>query len=357
MRKKQLVVTPQIAVSNGYNRSVIIDFVRKKHWFISTDWGQILEKNRILDVVQLPQMLPSYSIDSIESFTRFLMDENILSAGLVPLNHSSKKSTKTPHLQSVSIDLKQKAPIDLVTLENMSVTAVQFNFTHLKAFGIYQKYYRHLQVKNTEIIFDFSFTRCIDLNAFKQSLLHPTTLQIYNAPYSTTEHENELTIHYFDHELILRKKAIHPDIIKTAEIGHYFFRHHLHISANGEVKNGDLFKSVLGNVSTESIQKIRGKKGFQALWKAKKADTDICRDCEFKIMCIDQRPLFQRGNKSWYSTIECDYNPYICLAKGEKDYRSLAECGVFSTKRTFRIEIDLFIEQIGTAPSMRTIIR
>lgn len=64
------------------------------------------------------------------------------------------------------------------------------------------------------------------------------------------------------------------------------------------------------------------------LWLIHKDLIDICKDCEFRHMCVDVNIPTQRKDGSWYQKIECNYNPYIGKWKGETNYRTLEECGV-----------------------------
>jgi len=78
---------------------------------------------------------------------------------------------------------------------------------------------------------------------------------------------------------------------------------------------------------------------FGTLSKAVKSRTDVCRDCEFRNMCLDGRAPVQRSNAdTWLHLSECPYNPYICKWKGEEGYRTLAECGVVSNAEGFSID-------------------
>lgn len=78
---------------------------------------------------------------------------------------------------------------------------------------------------------------------------------------------------------------------------------------------------------------------LEEFWHSPKTKTNICQNCEFRHVCIDNRlPKKREGDGMWYHTTECNYNPYIAKWKGEEGYRTLTECGVKSDETGFSID-------------------
>ncbi len=80
------------------------------------------------------------------------------------------------------------------------------------------------------------------------------------------------------------------------------------------------------------------KKEFPEIWLSAKDNTDVCKDCEFRQVCVDNRIPKSRFEDDWYHPLECHYNPYIAKWKWESGYRTLAECGVKSDETGFEID-------------------
>lgn len=72
----------------------------------------------------------------------------------------------------------------------------------------------------------------------------------------------------------------------------------------------------------------KSKPAFNALYFIYKELIDVCKECEFRHMCVDAAVPLQREDNSWYRSVECNYNPYICKWEGEDGYLNLAACGV-----------------------------
>lgn len=80
------------------------------------------------------------------------------------------------------------------------------------------------------------------------------------------------------------------------------------------------------------------KPAFNALYFIHKEKIDVCRDCEFRHMCVDACVPLQREDDTWYRSQECNYNPYICKWEGEEGYQTLAACGVECTIDGYSID-------------------
>lgn len=123
---------------------------------------------------------------------------------------------------------------------------------------------------------------------------------------------------------------------------HTYFNRKLHIGSNGEIKNAIEGEDTFGflqniNDAKELVDIIKSKK-FQKYWNLKKDVFDICCDCEFRYMCVDNRTPISRGNGKWYHETDCNYNPFISKWLGEMGYLTLEACGVKSDKNEYSID-------------------
>lgn len=120
-----------------------------------------------------------------------------------------------------------------------------------------------------------------------------------------------------------------------------FFNRKLFINANGEIKNTPLSATNFGNINkfkkSSEIAEIIASPSFQVYWYIHKGLIDICKVCEFRYMCVDNRIPKKRNDKEWFMESECSYNPYIAKWKYEDGYRSLGECGIISNEQGLTI--------------------
>lgn len=66
-----------------------------------------------------------------------------------------------------------------------------------------------------------------------------------------------------------------------------------------------------------------------SLWEISKDKVAVCKDCEFRYMCYDQRIPRKIRNSEYYTyDNDCNYNPYISKWEQEDGYVSLRKSGV-----------------------------
>lgn len=120
-----------------------------------------------------------------------------------------------------------------------------------------------------------------------------------------------------------------------------YFNRKLHVDINGRIKNTPECKKYFGNIhavkSKEVLINIIDSKAFQKYWHVNKELIDVCKHCEYRHMCVDNRVPLKRNEREWFMETECNYNPYIAKWVGEDGYKTLSECGITSNQDSFKI--------------------
>lgn len=121
-----------------------------------------------------------------------------------------------------------------------------------------------------------------------------------------------------------------------------YFNRKFYIGIDGEIKNAPECNEIFGYIQDvkkiSDLEIIINKPNFKTFWFVKKENTDVCKDCEFKNICVDNRIPYKRTKNEWFHKIECNYNPYIAKWEGENGYQNLAEIGVISNMQGFSID-------------------
>jgi hypothetical protein len=137
------------------------------------------------------------------------------------------------------------------------------------------------------------------------------------------------------------KFSINVQLFTESQKHHTYFNRKLYIGKNGEIKNAPECEEVFGYIQdikdVADLKQVISTPEFQKYWFVHKELCDVCKDCEFRHMCVDNRLPYQRKDGSWYHKIECNYNPYICKWKGEDGYKTLEECGIIVDENGFNI--------------------
>jgi SPASM domain peptide maturase of grasp-with-spasm system len=97
------------------------------------------------------------------------------------------------------------------------------------------------------------------------------------------------------------------------------------IATHGEIKNCPSMQTSFGNYKEVSLLEVVKTSEFQKLWKIKKDDIEVCKDCEFRHMCADCRAFIKDSSNIYSQPAKCTYNPYIAKWEGEDGYYSVEE--------------------------------
>jgi SPASM domain peptide maturase of grasp-with-spasm system len=123
-----------------------------------------------------------------------------------------------------------------------------------------------------------------------------------------------------------------------------YFNQKIFFAKNGDIKNSFETSTVFANVnkikSYEALKTLVSSSEFQKQWHYNKDKCDVCKECEFRYMCLDNRELNERVDGSLYHKEECNYNPFICKWEGEEGYLNLEQCGVISNDSGCSIDND-----------------
>ena len=159
---------------------------------------------------------------------------------------------------------------------------------------------------------------------------------------NTTDNSVVLLKHNAFNQKNISVNKFHVNIQFFSEANSYnvYFNRKLAIDNHGNIKSSLNGSKVYGNIhqSKDEIIKIIESKDFQKIWHSKKDIISVCKDCEFRFICPYKEEPKQRDDGTWFHTIECNYNPYICKWKNEEEYHTLKESGIISNYDKFEID-------------------
>ena len=169
-------------------------------------------------------------------------------------------------------------------------------------------------------------------------------LFVLNSPFEKNfEDTMFFTLKEKEYNYLKRKNEFVSNIslFSESQLHHTYFNRKLYIGPTGEIKNAPETEQVFGyiqDITEDELKEIISSLHFQKYWFVHKGFIDVCKECEFRHMCVDNRVPIERKSNEWYNSLECNYNPYIGKWEGEKGYLSLADCGVISNEKGFIID-------------------
>lgn len=320
----------------GYNRAIIYDIGRKDYFFIPKEYFAILDTN---DFIKFDKIKDD---EEREQFKSFLIDEEIVFE-VYDINQKKRFKTlerkfETPNLLSNVVVNSNINPIffDFIKDEyllNLSIIAPRLDDD---LYGILDG------ITVLEVDSVYLYIENFDSETFEEKR---KLLAKYNAVFSVnffnaipkTELHYNIYFNFFDEsfstyksKLTVDKLGINSEQFLEAYNNHSYYHGKVYIDINGNVKNGLNNSDNFGNISEISVEKFKNiisSFEFREVGAIKKAETLVCRDCEFRYMCVDSRvPI--KGENIWYHQTECSYNPYLSKWNHEENYLNLRDSGI-----------------------------
>lgn len=82
------------------------------------------------------------------------------------------------------------------------------------------------------------------------------------------------------------------------------------VDVNGEIRNCPSLPQTYGNITTTSLHSALIQKDFKNLWEINKDQVEICKDCEFRLVCTDCRAFLKNPDDKYSKPAKCTYDPY-----------------------------------------------
>lgn len=337
-KRKFLKVFADCIPVKGHKRSCIYDLTRRKYYFIPNSLADILLE---YDGIQIAKLFMDFDDNSIlDDYLKFLLEKEIV------FEADESEVQNFPH-----IDLEWKHPSmiisGIVDIDNQS----QFNTNSFKV-SIENLGLKHLQIRVLDNLstnfLETLISSLVDTRLRSIELLLPYTEDHLNV---ASKHKlinaKILLIYFYEAPLVktlfkegLPKLILTPDKRKTLttekspipkyfavnvqlflEARNYntFYNRKIFLDKNGHLRNTLFSEKSFGHIDEIDLAHETSTLEFQEFWSIKKDELKICRDCEFRYMCVDQRvPTKIEGE--WGHTVGCRYNPYLAKWEWEDGY-------------------------------------
>lgn len=340
-------------VVQGYNLAAIYDLQGNKFFHVPKDLLKTISNGNLVGLGKQLAQLTEHDALIFRQYLDYLLIERL---GFIckaddlyrfpPISmdwHHFSKITNATILFSNSISLI-KIFKKLVDLGCYHFVVYIESLSSLELFYEINSFLNSVPVKSISVRINHHSFQIIELSKILENSIVIESVIIYN----TSNEINSGKVFLKKGTMDLKKRR--PESVSSfrCNINLYtesisfntYFNRKVHVTKLGEIKNSKETKVSFGNIfdSKIKLKKIISKAEFQKYWLVHKEICDVCKDCEFRHMCVDNRIPHQRKDGSWYHKEECYYNPYINKWQGEDGYKSLEECGIKSDITGFSID-------------------
>ena len=349
--------TPHV---KGYFRACIYDFQRNTYDVVPKEFADFINLVSKKSISEIKRETSAELLHFIEEYLNFgIQKEYILKIPSVidQLNFPKIKfEYKTPSfISNIILEIGNNLTSALENIKDILNKTNCFNIqiiikseSELDNVEKYLYELANIGLRSIELIIPYS--NDFDYNNLLEKNPNISFILIYSAPETKL-----LKSHYYGIQQIFcsNKKFkyrsdknfedLNVNITLFSESKKYnsYFNRKLYIDEEGNIKNTPESTEIFANIyhlkKTDDIIEIINNAEFQKYWYVHKEMIDICKHCEFRYMCVDNRIPIKRSEKEWYNETECNYNPYIAKWKNEEGYKTLNESGVVSNQNGFTI--------------------
>ena len=156
------------------------------------------------------------------------------------------------------------------------------------------------------------------INTCKQ-FIHLRKILFYNAPFNSIVNNvifdvifKDVTSNFKAGKSSIDKNGFFPnsEFFFESRLRNPYYNGKIVIDKDGNFKNSIESNQTFGNICSVSLTELIKNEDFTEVWYACKDKIAVCKNCEFRYVCLDDRPIFFNYDKSVYmSNIECNYNP------------------------------------------------
>jgi SPASM domain peptide maturase of grasp-with-spasm system len=103
---------------------------------------------------------------------------------------------------------------------------------------------------------------------------------------------------------------VNMNLFMESQLYNSFYNKRVYIDSEGFIYRyeGDIMD--FGNIINVELTNILENVEFKKYWHITKDEISVCKDCEYRYMCVDSSLPMSKTNNLWKLDRECNYNPY-----------------------------------------------
>lgn len=340
-----------IKMVSGIVRSALYDLNRNLIYFIPNDIFKLLEKinnkriDHLLDHLESLEDNKYYYywldyLNNLECIQIFSFEERNLFPEIDTIYYTPRKIS----FLELDSNLLCSSQIGRIISEINSLIIPNI-IIYIQDISSYSEMEKVLSIFENSVVtriilfinYDSKLFEEIDINENKVFYENPRLFKLifYNYPNILNSNHKSDSIMLFNENLSdIGNKNISNNLIVVnvkafGESDRYnlFYNERIYLSEELLVYNGFLKEKYYGNYQKMNFSEILNNSLYKDFVIISKEQIIICNQCEFRKGCSDNR-IPVKGNKLYYHTTECQYNPYVGKWKDEQGYKNLHECGV-----------------------------
>lgn len=317
----------QVEFIKGYNRTCVYDISRRDYEFIPNNISDLFLDNEHIIESDL-----NYTDSDIKYWIDLLFEKEYIFR--IP-----KKLSK----RFVNIDRHFTSPnkIEFAIIEISS----EINFE------IFEKleslFCRHIALKFNDNAEIEDLLKIIVSNFFFESvsIILDDEIPPEKQNYLKDKYLNLYKIEKF--KIDSPNKYFRPDFRINIEIFNEALKYNIYHNRRIYINKAGYFSFGINDGHFSKVLFVNSSGFDSEIWRVSKDKCLVCKECEFKYMCIDNRIPKKIKDDMYYYPDECSYNPYISKWNNDENFYSISEIGIkFPHFKVDKNKIEKIMDQI-----------
>lgn len=341
MNKKYFKIYGNCILVKGEQESMLCDLQQNESIPISNGLIEIINHlNQNKTVNEIKQFYNNESDEGISKFLEYLHEKGYgfytnepnnfpqlnlqwefpyaISNALIELNFKNSKLVQKAIKQLTEIgchtlELHVDNDIDLLSLRKMLDNTQN---SCIRNIHIYWKYYGLNQLDLDELYYCFNTIGFIYIHSVPENICNKSDDYFKSNKIILSSLNYSISINKVSKKNLLLNKQSFCE----ANSFNLALNRKVSIDKFGNIKNYLLHEKKFGNINIDNLASVIQSNSLQANWNFTKDKDEICKECQFRYMCLDFNDYIYSTRNH---TERCDFNPYINKWKGEIGYKPL----------------------------------
>lgn len=336
--EKKFYLYPSCIPVKGYARSIILDTCRDKYTLIPNALYSIIEEFQGCTTSQVVHEFGVENYSIINECFDFMRNKDMLyfTSNGICFNPQNEVYEVSSLISNAHIEIGLQIPYKIIDeLSNLNCIVINIKFIESFSIGYVVDVLKYINQSRISCVY-LSIPYSRELEEGIDSLLQ-TSVKIRRLVFINSPRNNEKAFGYDKryYMFFLNKEAsdniqcgcIHPNFFTTSkgmviegQTKNTCFNKKIYINKDGLLKNCPYSQQILGYINKECIVDVVSKENYKFLCSITKDQVNVCKDCEFRYICMDCRVYIKDKNNIYSQPAKCNYNPYIAKWKGQDGY-------------------------------------
>lgn len=329
------IIPADCVLVKGVMRSIICDFTRNKYSLIPNSLYELLTEHSSNTFKEIKDLYDNEYHTYIDEYHSFLYQNEYIfycNKDLIPLFPKINLDHQTPsiidnfiidiyessdhlyekiftELQDLNCFNVQIRVFSLITRAELNIllkSTIQKDFQFIHLLMPYNKDITYMELCG---IADEYGIRKIDIHGTPNNFLqefgkaNDSTRRVFyfNKIVDSETHCGIVSEDYFSINIPMFAEAQHSNTCLNKKVS---------IDKNGFIKNCPSMLDNFGHHYSNTLQEVVMQNDFKNMWNINKDQISICKDCEFRYICIDCRAYTKESSNKYSKPFKCGYDPY-----------------------------------------------